>query len=434
MTPDSISRESSAPATREAAPPCAAPSPPGPPSLLPAHQGPSWAIYCGDAIEILRTLPAESVHCVVTSPPYWGLRDYSRCECAVRRTTYPHGGPPEHGADAGGAAFTKEPDPNCPRCHETGFDPIVKEKQIGLEETPGAYVARLVEVFREVRRVLRSDGTVWLNLGDSFAREAAKGQHKPGDLGKQAYIYDTGSGRDSATADLAACGLKPKDLVGIPWRVAFALQADGWWLRSDIIWSKLNPLPESVTDRVTRSHEYVFLLAKRARYYYDADTIREVPAPSTLARVALAETRPISGSSAHEYKRSSDARVSQDKFKDERDHLVCAPHPLGRNRRSVWHIATEPFPDVHFATFPRALVEPCIKAGCPPGGVVLDPFMGSGTAGVVALSLGRLFIGIDIKAHYCEMAARRIQGEKSVPLPERVAGQITLDRLAVNGT
>ena len=279
-------------------------------------------IIQGDCIEGMRTLPDASVHCCVTSPPYWGLRDYG------------HDG------------------------------------QIGLESTPEAYVARMVEVFREVRRVLREDGTLWLNLGDSY-----KG-------GKQ--------------------------LGGIPWRVAFALQADGWWLRQDIIWSKPNPMPESVRDRCTKAHEYVFLLTKSERYFYDAaeiaekaidpdgfkyeggwDEMRKHVEPSL--RLQAGNCRTENGTVPH----------------------FAAGHGDKRNRRSVWTVTTKPYSGAHFAVMPPDLVEPCIKAGCPEGGTVLDPFAGSGTTLAVAAELGRNAIGCELNPEYMALAERRIKDARS---------------------
>ena len=254
---------------------------------------------------------------------------------------------------------------------------------IGLEPTPELYVEHIVQVMHEVKRVLRDDGTLWLNLGDSYS----------------------GSGRGPSSMNSAQemwnatvpAGLKPKDLVGIPWRVAFALQADGWWLRSDIVWSKPNPMPESVTDRPTRSHEYVFLLSKSARYYYDADAIREQT--NTMATweewVAGDGRKMPSGNLVEGVNAGFGAK--QDSF----------THPAGRNKRSVWEIATQPYAKAHFATFPEKLVEPCILAGCPEGGAVLDPFAGSGTVGLVAERLGRHSVLIEANEEYCEMARER---------------------------
>jgi DNA modification methylase len=271
-------------------------------------------------------------HCCVTSPPYWGLRDY-------------------------------------------GID-----NQLGLEPTPDAYVANMVAVFREVRRVLRDDGTCWLNLGDSYAGSGkgreADGTHQLG--GKQG----TNGGTVIGLLDKTPCGdgLKPKDLVGIPWRVAFALQADGWWLRSDVIWHKPNPMPESVTDRPTKSHEYMFLLTKSARYFWDAEAVKEPSIEPVRAR------EKNNGESAVDTKsRGYDCN--------------CGCNG-SRNIRSVWTIPTQPYSGAHYATFPPALVEPCVKAGSREGDTVLDPFCGSGTVGEVCRGLRRRFVGVDLSAEY----------------------------------
>jgi DNA modification methylase len=312
----------------------------------------TYRILHGDVREQLRTLPAESVQTVVTSPPYWGLRDY---------------GVPG---------------------------------QLGLEETPEAYVAAMVDVFREVRRVLRHDGTLWLNLGDSYAGSwGAQGrQGKTGALaGRSACAarqIAAAAKRASGTGSLSRTpGLKPKDLVGIPWRVAFALQADGWWLRSDIIWAKPNPMPESVTDRPTRSHEYLFLLTRAESYFYDAEAVREF-----LARPELAGQRRRMGPTAE---RPGGERQDQGR---------TAPYSRDgkRNLRSVWTVATQPFPEAHFATFPEALVLPCVLAGSRPGDTVLDPFSGSGTTGVVALKQGRSYVGVELNPEYVAMSERRL--------------------------
>ena len=302
----------------------------------------SWEVREGDCLERLREMPAGSVQTCVTSPPYWGLRDYG------------------------------------------------DEGQLGLESTPEQYVANLVEVFREVRRVLRNDGTVWLNLGDSYAGSP----HWTGNTGRnRPTITDAAmGGTPPERRVLAGDGLKPKDLVGIPWRVAFALQADGWYLRSDIIWSKPNPMPESVTDRPTKAHEYLFLLAKRPRYYYDSDAIRED---------ALWPDGP----------NAPDAIASPhgQGFTAGRSNGI--PPSAGRNKRSVWTVATQPFPGAHFAVFPPKLIEPCILAGSLPGALILDPFCGSGTTGLVALRHDRSFIGIELSPEYAEMARERIRDD-----------------------
>lgn len=325
-------------------------------------------ILIGDCREQLRTLPDESVHCVVTSPPYWGLRDY-------------------------------------------GF-----HGQIGLEETPSAFVEALVEVMREVRRVLRRDGTLWLNLGDTYLGG------RTGGVGRSSIT----SGRNHEATRKAhqamvgkthrrAPGLKPKDLVGMPWRVALALQDDGWWLRSDIIWHKPCPVPESVRDRPSRAHEYLFLLSKSRRYYYDADAIREPLAEKTAT--TWGGQRRSKGTDGLE--RVAAHNLSRD-MPSRKPRLAANGKPAGANKRTVWTIAQEPYPDAHFATFPRGLVEPCVLAGCPPMGVVLDPFAGTGTTLEVALKLGRHAVGIEGSAAYAELIDRRLR-HLQYPLAAEVA-------------
>jgi DNA modification methylase len=258
------------------------------------------------------------VDCVVTSPPYWGLRDY-------------------------GIAG-----------------------QLGLEATPAAYVAALVAVFREVRRVLKDDGVCWVNLGDSFAGGGSAGSESLAMIGRP-----------------LAHDVKPKNLIGIPWRVAFALQADGWYLRADIIWAKPNPMPESVTDRPTKAHEYLFLLTKRERYYYDGEAIAE------------AATQHDQGTRGA----TLDHKLPAETNNGRNHSTLKLAERFTRNKRSVWTIPTMPYAGAHFATFPEALVEPCILAGCPLGGLVLDPFLGSGTVGAVAERLSRRWVGTDLAYH-----------------------------------
>ena len=357
-------------------------------------------ILCGDALEVLRGMADQSVNCCVTSPPYWGLRDYGTAEW--------EGGDPgcQHtisAKDADNKAVFNErvTRGNRDRCVKCGA--IRVDHQFGLEETPEEYVESIVEVFREVRRVLRDDGTVWLNLGDSYA--SGKGTcYNPGggksSLGKErkdagAHPLDRGN-----KSTLAASGLKPKDLVGIPWRVAFALQADGWWLRSDIIWAKPNPMPESVRDRCTKSHEYIFMLSKSKKYYYDADAIKE---PSVYPND---KRRPLGSKGAWEMD-GREQRANGGGVAYEHDTLK-------RNKRDVWKVTTKPFKGAHFAVFPPDLIRPCVLAGCPKGGTVLDPFFGAGTTGMVAKQEGRKYIGIELNPEYAEMAKNRIHRECSM--------------------
>ena len=417
----------------------------------------AWSIRQGNALERLREMPDESVHCVVTSPPYWGLRDYG-----------------VHGA-------------------------------YGLEPTLDEYIERMVEVFREVRRVLRKDGQLWLNLGDAYAGSGkgvnADGTHSVGakqetNIGSltapvKSKRMPRGEGRWGG-GDSYVPELKPKDLMGIPWRVAFALQADGWWLRSDIVWHKPNPMPESVRDRPTRAHEYVFLLTKSARYYYDADAIRE-PAKDPLDDIRrMCQQHDANKSAATPERNGLRARTDKQRshgrrhagFNDRWNGMSTEEQQaMGANKRTVWSIATQPYSGAHFATYPEKLVEPCILAGTSERGVcgvtgdpwervversfqlqesvsaakgirghadqkpmdasngwqgsprgttdfttlgwrptcdhdaepvpatVLDPFCGSGTTGVVALRHGRSFIGIELNPEYVEMARQRIIGD-----------------------
>jgi len=317
------------------------------------HHDDWLTIHGGDCREVIATMPAESVNCVVTSPPYWGLRDY-------------------------GVAG-----------------------QLGLEATPEEYVANMVAVFREVRRVLRDDGTVWLNLGDSYASHDPGGPRdgeflNPG--GRKAKKEGDGAARNRAGTYIGprgTDGIKPKDLVGIPWRVAFALQADGWYLRSDIIWAKPNPMPESVTDRPTKAHEYLFLLTKSARYWYDADAIKED---------AIHAGRTVKASDPTTAKNGQKGQYGATAFGFTQHDTVVG---TGRNRRSVWTIATKPYPGAHFAVMPEALVEPCVLAGCPEGGAVLDPFGGSGTVARVANRLSRRAVLIDLNPEYLEQQMKR---------------------------
>lgn len=314
----------------------------------------SVRIITGDTRERLKELRADSVDCCVTSPPYYGLRDY-------------------------GVAG-----------------------QIGLEETPDAYIAELVGVFREVRRVLKPTGTLWLNLGDSYAGGGGFSAGAPSSATSK-------SGKYGTTGALKAGGIKPigpvkaKDLLMIPARVALALQADGWWLRSEIIWSKPNPMPESVTDRPTSAHEKIYLLAKSERYYFDADAVAE---KANWPEGSWARSKCYDG--------------------DQTGHLKSF-YGDGRrweggdtrNIRNVWTVATQPYSEAHFATFPPALIEPCIKAGCPKGGTVLDPFGGAGTTGLVADRLERNAILVELNPEYAAMAEKRIKGD--APLFAEVA-------------
>lgn len=374
-------------------------------------------IINADVLEGLKRIADGSVQCVVTSPPYWGLRDY--------------------GVDG----------------------------QIGLEATPAAFVARMVEVFREVRRVLRKDGTCWVNLGDSYAtgtRSARGATTIQGD-----HVPAGWAGRSQSVRCGTPHGIKTKDLVGIPWRVAFALQDDGWWLRQDIIWHKPNPMPESVTDRCTKAHEYVFLLTKAERYFYDAEAVKEKatypdgpnspesitsPYGQGFTRNAIGAKGNANGFRGGAYcngstfengeggKRTSRGNrkagnkshkyVDQYEAEDGEQHRtkaglmkVAETEWASRNKRSVWTIATAPFSEAHFATFPPELPEICIKAGSKPGDTILDPFGGAGTTALVADRLQRNAILIELNPEYAAIAERRINKDRGGLLDLMEAGE-----------
>jgi DNA modification methylase len=366
-------------------------------------------IICGNALIELKKLPDESVHCCVTSPPYWGLRDYGTAKW--------EGGDPgcDHSPEKRGGRFSSPVSGKQARNAGSGTasrrdcscGAIRSDSQLGLERTPEEYVAKMVDVFREVRRVLRADGTLWLNLGDTY-HGGGGGNYGTG----LSVASEHGQHLTNVRNRIGLSGLKPKDLVGIPWRVAFALQADGWYLRQDIIWAKPNPMPESVTDRCTRAHEYIFILSKSARYFYDSLAIRE-PAVNDGKIISCGP--------------NSRADVDRDIRPNKKQDMIgkgtytgfnarWKDSPVdGRNKRSVWTVATKPFREAHFATFPPEIPETCIKAGCPRGGVVLDPFFGAGTTGLVAKELGRAFIGIELNPKYCEMAGVRISKSSHQP-------------------
>ena len=316
----------------------------------------SVTILQGSCIERLKDIPSGTVQTCVTSPPYWGLRDYQTGEwvggdpnCPHMRTTKigkttltitGHKGMHEKDNVVGDAIYKT----SCPKCGATR-----KDEQLGLEETPEEYVENLVKVFREVRRTLRDDGTLWVNLGDSYCGTGHKGDYTDPK-------YKDGRNGQKVALNNKIQGLKQKDLVGIPWRVAFALQSDGWYLRQDIIWNKPNPMPESVKDRCTKSHEYIFLLSKKKNYYYDNEAIKE---PSIYA--------------------GDDRGSRPDSRRGTSMNSVSGVTPDMKNKRSVWTVATKPYKEAHFATYPTALIEPCIRAATPKDGTVLDPFGGSGT-------------------------------------------------------
>ena len=309
-------------------------------------------IINSDVIDALKGLPDNSIDCCVTSPPYFGLRDYG------------------------------------------------VEGQIGLEKTPEEYIAKLTEVFRHVRRVLKPEGTLWLNIGDSYAGSGKGAANYPENASK----YKQGTNRGSVSSAKIAGntdipGYKPKDLIGIPWMLAFALRSDGWYLRQDIIWYKPNAMPESVKDRCTKSHEYIFLLSKSTRYFFNNDAIKN---PAKKQEKVT-----------YNYQVGGKKRIAL----NQRDPALrkntnrCYTPSTMVNKRDVWSVNTKPFKKAHFAVFPEQLVEPCIKAGCPKDGIVLDTFMGSGTTAIVAKKLGRKFIGIELNSTYVELANERLKQE-----------------------
>ncbi len=305
-------------------------------------------IFCGDALEVLRTLLDNSVHCCITSPPYYALRDY-------------------------------------------GMD-----GQIGREERPAQYVARLTEVFSEVRRVLLPSGTLWLNIADTYCGTGSKGDHLD---------PKNPSGRNGQGVSLAQRveNVKAKDMIGIPWMLAFALRDRGWYLRSDIIWQKANPMPESCKDRPSRCYEHIFLMAKSRKYYFNAEAIAEPVAESTPMRMRrkFGKNKYSAGIPGQTLQHLNDYRPNGYAEED---------IPLLRNKRDVWQINSVPYKGAHFAAYPPKLVETCLLAGCPPDGIVLDPFLGSGTTAAVAKQMGRHYIGIELNPDYCALAEQRIGG------------------------
>ena len=311
-------------------------------------------LHHGDALDVARTLPDGMARTIVTSPPYFGLRDYG------------------------------------------------EDGQIGAESSVGEYVARMVELFRELRRVLADDGTLWLNLGDSY--NAKPGQRKVTDKAGSKQQTKRGS---TGAPSISEGGVPAKGLLGIPWRVALALQDDGWILRSDIIWAKPNPMPESVTDRPTKSHEYLFLFAKSPRYYYDADSIREPHTDKALYQQEVARRNPHRpGKAAGAPGQSKQSGMAAG---------LRELNALGANKRTVWTVPTVPFPGSHFAVYPPDLIRPCIRAGSEPGDIVLDPFSGSGTTGAVATFEGRKYIGIDLNRDYLRMSLETRFLQPSLP-------------------
>lgn len=372
----------------------------------------------GHNIDVLRSLPEKSVHCCVTSPPYWGLRDYgvppsvwggnADCKHEWKEDRYYT---EKTAAKASSDAFHEAGDANAARLKEGRWrnDSTCKHCNAwlgchGLEPTPELFVKHEVLIFREVWRVLRDDGTLWLNLGDSYngymANQRGTGLETERQQARK-YVEPGFGLRDKA--------LKNKDLVGIPWLVALALRADGWYLRQDIIWHKPNPMPESVTDRCTKAHEYIFLLSKLERYYYDADAIKEAVTGTAHARGdGVNPKAKTPGVNSRMFQDRDPAHPKARKIKQNESFSAAVSGLVDeRNKRSVWSVATAPYRGAHFATFPPGLIRPCVLAGCPIGGTVLDIFGGSGTTGAVAEEEGRNSILIELNPNYVGLAERR---------------------------
>ena len=352
---------------------------------------PQARILIGDVRERLAEIPDGSVRTCVTSPPYFGLRDYGTGEWQGGSADCDHIAPPTGGPSNKGQREKFSADGQYKNtCRKCGAERV--DSQIGLEQTPDEYVANLVAVFTEIRRVLADDGTVWLNLGDSYFAKP-KSNYDGKSPGLQSKNYGTGDTtlgykqQADKFKSLIAQGYKNKDLMGIPWRVAFALQQDGWYLRQDIIWAKPNPMPEPAKDRFVKSHEYVFLLSKSPRYFFDYEAVQEK---------AIGGGSKFNGSPTY----ADGDRRDAGRRNTEKAEM--------RNKRDVWTINTKPFKSAHFAVMPEALVEPCILAGSAQGDTVLDPFTGSGTVAVVAMRHGRNFIGTELNPEYGEIALKRI--------------------------
>ena len=330
-------------------------------------------VYLGDCLDVMRSFPDESIDCCVTSPPYFRLRDYGA------------------------------------------------EGQIGLEDSPEAYIDKLVCLFREIRRALKKDGTLWVNIGDSYVGSGKGAANYPDNAKK--YKQGTNKGMLGAAATVKKISgsiYKDKDLIGIPWMLAFALRADGWYLRQDIIWHKPNPMPESVTDRCTKSHEYIFLLSKSKNYYFNNEAIQEEAITQGRTEGHAFGGKKYGENEERQFRRYSGkeyvARTKNCQYDGQRLNTVHIRREMGiydegyaiRNKRDVWSVNVKPNKEAHFATYPEELITPCILAGCPENGVVLDPFMGSGTTGIVARKLSRNFVGIELNPEYQKMATRRI--------------------------
>ena len=388
-------------------------------------------IYCGNNLDILKTFEDESIDCCITSPPYYGLRDYGtgkwvggdpncphrRLSKASDKTTTGHA-QEELKGNVGDAIYKKV----CPLCGA-----VREDLQVGLEETPEEYINRLVDIFREVKRVLKEEGTLWVNIGDSYNQSTH--QYEDRTFTEKSLYQRNNKGTYNGFVDRKLYdGCKQKDLIGIPWMLAFALREDGWYLRQDIIWHKPNPMPESVKDRCTKSHEYIFLLSKSPKYYFDYKAIQEIATGYDGRNdIMLKGSNKYSdyeylpngihsnsfASKGHErwkFKNLAENGQPPNTMHERRaEGYGDIQYPI-RNKRDVWTISTKPFKGAHFATFPQKLVENCLFAGCPMGGTVLDPFMGSGTVGEVAKNNYRNYIGIELNPEYVKIAEDRING------------------------
>lgn len=414
-------------------------------------------LFNGDSMEVLKSLESNSVDCVVTSPPYFGLRDYGTAK-------WEGGEPLYYCNDCNITLPISKLERGCPKCGETmipiecnhqyakgGRNPETAGKQltnsgtlfsqyehvckkcgakrvdnqIGLEETPELYVERMVELLRECKRVLKDNGTLWLNIGDSYYTKPAGNKTWNRNVGANKN-YENGHIHQVIERKLD--NLKQKDLIGIPWMLAFAMRADGWYLRNDIIWAKPNPMPESVTDRLTKSHEHIFLFTKSRNYFFDNLSIAEPCVTNENRPFGAVREREFGYDSKHLKARKAlynddgirgyvtkdgDNGLSEQRHGQRISVKLNANGIPFRNKRDVWFISPKPYKGSHFATFPKDLIEPCIKAGCPENGIVLDPFFGAGTTGVVAESLNRMWIGIELNEEYCKMAVERILKERN---------------------
>lgn len=377
--------------------------------------GEQYRILNGSSAEVLKTIPSESIDCCVTSPPYYALRDYGtgkwvggdpncphyRTSKYSEMTATGHKAMMDNGSPVGDAIYKSV----CPLCGAVRVD-----DQIGLEETPEEYIQKLVDVFHEVKRVLKNDGTLWVNIGDSYWGSGSRGFDFTEVFTEKSKLQQGSKGTVDLTNLPSLKGsengiYKNKDLIGIPWMLAFALRADGWYLRQDIIWHKLSPMPESVKDRCTKSHEYIFLLSKSKSYYFNNDAIAEEAITEPTVRDKNAEGYQADYAKGERF--SPGARVYGENGK--------------RNKRDVWSVsASQGYTDEngsHYATYSEKLISPCILAGCKQGGIVLDPFSGTGTTGSASLHLGRKYLGIDLSERYVAMSEKRLQ---------RIADQSTL--------